>query len=67
MAIMSILPAAIMQTYNDHKEWFTDESFWHTDPQKTPFGMVKQCLAGIDKLFISVVASIKGILDIKLR
>ena len=66
MAIMSILPAAIMQTYNDHKEWFTDESFWHTDPQKTPFGMVKQCLTGIDKLFSSVVASIKGMLDMKL-
>lgn len=66
MAIMSVLPAAIMQTYNGHKEWFTDESFWHTDPQKTPFGMVKQCLTGIDKLFSSVVASIKGMLDMKL-
>ena len=66
MAIMSILPAAIMQTYNAHKKWFTDESFWHTDPQKTPFGMVKQCLTGIDKLFSSVVASIKGMLDMKL-
>ena len=66
MAIMSVLPAAIMQTYNDHKEWFTDESFWHTDAQKTPFGMVKQCLTGIDKLFSSVVASIKGMLDMKL-
>ena len=66
MAIMSILPAAIMQTYNGHKKWFTDESFWHTDPQKTPFGMVKQCLTGIDKLFSSVVASIKGMLDMKL-
>ena len=66
MAIMSVLPAAIMQTYNGHKEWFTDESFWHTDAQKTPFGMVKQCLTGIDKLFSSVVASIKGMLDMKL-
>ena len=66
MSIMSVLPAAIMQTYNGHKEWFTDESFWHTDPQKTPFGMVKQCLTGIDKLFSSVVASIKGMLDMKL-
>ena len=66
MAIMSVLPNAIMQTYNGHEELFTDESFWHTDPQKTPFGMVKQCLTGIDKLFSSVVASIKGMLDMKL-
>ena len=66
MAIMSVLPAAIMQTYNGHKEWFTDESFCHTDAQKTPFGMVKQCLTGIDKLFNSVVNSIKGMLDMKL-
>ena len=66
MAIMSVLPAAIMQTYKGHKEWFTDESFWHTDAQKTPFGMVKQCLTGIDKLFNSVVNSIKGMLDMKL-
>lgn len=66
MAITSVMPAAIMQVYDEHQEWFTDDSWWHTDPTKTPFGMVRACLDGLDKIFSSAVTAIKGMLDLKL-
>lgn len=66
MAITSVMPAAIMQVYNEHPEWFTDDSWWHTDPTKTPFGMVRACLDGLDKIFSSAVSAIRGMLDLKM-
>ena len=66
MSITSVMPAAIMQVYGEHQEWFTDDSWWHTDPTKTPFGMVRACLDGLDKIFSSAVTAIKGMLDLKL-
>ena len=59
--IITVLAEGIMEAYKEHEEWFTDDSFWHTDPKKTPFGMVMQSMNGITK-FIETVA--KAIDDI---
>ena len=42
--IVSVLASSIMGVYDKNPELFTDDSFFHTDPQKTKFGMVMQCL-----------------------
>ena len=54
--IVSILASSIMGVYNKRPELFTDDSFFHTDPQKTKFGMVMQCLNTLGP-FVKVAAS----------
>ena len=59
--IVSILASSIMDVYNKHPELFTDDSFWHNDPQKTPFGMVMQCLNTLIPFVKSAASSINDI------
>ena len=59
--ILSCLGNAIIDTYHNHEEIFTDSSLFHTRPSATPMGMVIGSMEGIGKLMSSVV---KGISDI---
>ena len=59
--IVSILASSILGIYNKHPELFTDDSFWHTDPQKTPFGMVMQCLNTLTPFVKSAASSVNEI------
>ena len=59
--IVSILASSIMDVYNKHPELFTDDSFWHNDPQKTPFGMVMQCLNTLIPFVKSASSSVNDI------
>lgn len=59
--ILSCLGNAIIDTYHNHEEIFTDSSLFHTRPSATPMGMVIGSMEGIGKLMSSVV---KGISDV---
>ena len=59
--IISILADSILQTYNSNPKIFKDDSFWHNDPEKTPFGMVMQCLLKVTPF---VQEAIKNVNDI---
>ena len=64
--IMSCVANAIMIVYDNHEEWFTDDSWFHTSASKTPFGMVRACLEGTNKIVQEAVNSIKQIQGLKL-
>ena len=59
--IISIIARSIMDVYDANPELFEDDSFWHTDPQKTPFGMVMQCLNTLAPFVKSAASSINDI------
>ncbi len=64
--IVSCVAEAIMFAYGQHEEWFTDDSHFHTDATKTPFGMVRACLEGTGKIVTNAINSIKQIQALKL-
>ncbi len=59
--IVSILADSILQTYNSNPKIFKDDSFWHTKPEKTPFGMVMQCLNQVTPFIQEVIKNVDGI------
>ncbi len=63
--IVSVLAASVRSVYDNNKEIFTDDSFWHEDPQKTPFGMVTQCLNNVIPLVKNTVATVDDIAKMK--
>lgn len=63
--IISVLAVSIRSVYDNNKEIFTDDSFWHKDPQKTPFGMVTQCLNKAIPLVKNTVATVDDIAKMK--
>ena len=60
--ILTTLGSAIMKTYNEHPEMFTDASTWHTDADKTPFGMVVKAMSGTGQLISGAAQAIKDVL-----
>ena len=63
--IVSVLAVSVRSVYDNNKEIFTDDSFWHEDPQKTPFGMVTQCLNNVIPLVKNTVATVDDIAKMK--
>ena len=59
--VVGLLPNAVYNVWKMKPTLFEDDSFWHTDPQKTPFGMVMQCLNTITPF---VEKAIKNVGDI---
>ena len=59
--VVSLLPKAVYNVWKMNPTLFEDDSFWHTDPKKTPFGMVMQCLNTITPF---VEKAIKNVGDI---
>ena len=59
--IVTIIARSIKDAYDLNPAIFTDDSFWHTDPQKTPFGMVMQCLNNVIPLVKNAAAAINDI------
>ena len=59
--IVSILADSILQTYNSNPKIFEDDSFWHTKPEKTPFGMVMQCLNQVTPFIQEVIKNVDDI------
>lgn len=59
--IVSILAQGVLDVYEANPKIFTDDSWFHTDPQKTPFGMVMQCLEKLTPFIKSAAASVDEI------
>ena len=57
--VLTTLGGAIIQTYEDHPELFTDPSLWHTNADKTPFGMTVKAMTGVGTLVSDSAESIK--------
>ena len=62
--ILTTLGAAIIATYENNPQMFTDSSMWHTDADKTPFGMVVKAMSGTGELISGGAKAIKDVLDL---
>ena len=62
--ILTTLGAAIIATYESNPQMFTDSSMWHTDADKTPFGMVVKAMSGTGELISGGAKAIKDVLDL---
>ena len=60
--VLTILGTSILQTYKDNPDLFTDASKWHTDADKTPFGMVVKAMSGTGALISEGAKAIKDVL-----
>lgn len=60
--VLTILGSSILQTYKDNPDLFTDASMWHTDADKTPFGMVVKAMTGTGALISEGAKAIKDVL-----
>ena len=67
--VVSIMCESIMSVYKDPEKtsWFEDDSWWHSDPTKTPFGMVKACLSGVGEMIIQMSKSIQEVNNLPIK
>lgn len=63
--MLSVLPGAIMQLYEEHDDWFKDSSWFTNDGSTSPFAKVKACLGGLGKILSEAITSIKNVQDLK--
>lgn len=63
--IITVLAEAIITTYKNHPEMFTDPSKWYEIGNKAPFAMAIKCFNGVGKFISEMATSIQDIINLK--
>ena len=63
--IITVLASAIIATYKNNPEMFTDPSKWYEIGNKAPFAMAVKCFNGVGKFISEMAKSIQDIINLK--